>query len=144
MEDYAMRPAVFDRFPMPPCAELLGWSLIDFDTPKGWAKVTFETRPEFLNGSGFVQGGFVAAMLDDTMGPAVLVASEGRSYVVTIGMQVQFLRPARPGKFVCEGLVLQMGTSVAFIEARLRDGDDMLVATATSSARLMPIEKFAA
>jgi uncharacterized protein (TIGR00369 family) len=144
MEDFAMRPAVFDHFPMPPCAELLGWEMIDFDAAKGWAKVAFATRPQFLNGSGFVQGGFVAAMLDDTMGPAVLVASEGRSYVVTIGLQVQFLKPARPGRFVGEGLVLQMGRSVAFIEARLHDGEGALVAAATSSARLMPIERFAA
>ena len=139
-----MRPAVFDRFPMPACAGLLGWDLLDFDTAKGWVKVGFETRPEFLNGSGFVQGGFVAAMLDDTMGPALLVASEGRFYVVTIGMQVQFLAPARAGKFVGEGRVVQMGRSVAFLEANLRDGGGNLVATATSSARLMPIEKFAA
>ena len=139
-----MRPAVFDRFPMPACAELLGWVLLDFDTAKGWVKVGFETRPQFCNGSGFVQGGFVTAMLDDTMGPAVLVASEGRFYVVTIGMQVQFLAPARPGKFVGEGLVVQMGRSVAFLEASLRDDGGTLVATATSSARLMPIEKLAA
>ena len=139
-----MRPAVFDRFPMPACAELLGWDMLDFDTARGWAKVAFESRPEFLNGSGFVQGGFVAAMLDDTMGPVVLVASEGRFYCVTIGMQVQFLAPARPGKFVGEGRAVQMGRNVAFLEASLCDGSGNLVATATSSARLMPIEKFAA
>ncbi len=139
-----MRPAVFDRFAMPACAELLGWDLLDFDAAKGWVKVAFATRPQFCNGSGFVQGGFVAAMLDDTMGPAVLVASEGRFYVVTIGMQVQFLAPARPGKFIGEGRVVQMGRSVAFLEAGLRDECGALVATATSSARLMPIEKLAA
>ena len=139
-----MRPAVFDRFPMPACARLLGWDLLDFDTATGWAKVGFEARPEFLNGSGFVQGGFIAAMLDDTMGPAVLIASGGRSYVVTIGLQVQYLSAARPGRFVGEARVLQMGRSVAFIEARLSDGAGVLVATATSSARLMPIEKLAA
>ena len=86
-----MRPAVFDRFAMPACAELLGWDMLDFDTAKGWVKIGFETGPQFRNGSGFVQGGFVAAMLDDTMGPAVLVASEGRFYVVTIGLHLTFI-----------------------------------------------------
>ncbi|MEI9995785.1 MAG: PaaI family thioesterase [Rhizomicrobium sp.] len=136
--------SVFDRFAMPPCAALLGWHLIDADAAKGRVQVGFEARAEFCNGSGFVQGGFVSAMLDDTMGPAVLVASAGRAYVVTIGMQVQFLRAARPGRFTGEGLVLQLGKTVAFIEARLSDADGRLVATATSSARLMPIEKLAA
>ena len=135
---------IFDRFPMPPCAKLLSWHLLASDAGKGWVRVGFEARPEFCNGSGFVQGGFVTAMLDDTMGPAVLVASDGRAYVVSIGLQVQFLRAARPGRFIGEGTVLQLGKSIAFVEARLHDVEGALVATATSSARLMPIEKLAA
>ncbi len=59
-------------------------------------------------------------------------------------MQVQFLAPARPGNFIGEGRVVQMGSSVAFVEANLRDSGANLIATATSSARLMPIEKLAA
>jgi uncharacterized protein (TIGR00369 family) len=144
MEDHAVIASVFDKFPMPPCARHLGWTLLDFDVAKGWAKMSFAARPEFLNPAGFVQGGFVSAMLDDTMGPAVMIATEGRSYTVTTGLNVQFIAPARAGTLFGEGQVVSLGKTIAFLEAKLRDADGRLVATATSSARLVPVEKLAA
>ena len=139
-----MTATVFDRFPRPPCADLLGWRLLEFDAAKGSAKIGFESRPEFLNPAGFVQGGILSAMLDDAMGPAVLLMTEGRFYTVTIGMNVSFLAPARAGRFVGEGQVLQLGKTIAFLEASLRDSDDVIVARATSQARLVPTERLAA
>jgi uncharacterized protein (TIGR00369 family) len=132
---------VFDRFPKPPCAELLGWTLLEHDAARGWAKIGFEGRPQFLNPAGFVQGGLLAAMLDDTMGPTALLASGGALYTATIDMNVSFLAPARPGRFVGEGRVVQMGKTVAFLEAKLFDAEGTLVARATSSARLVPVGK---
>jgi len=41
-----------------------------------------------LNPAGFVQGGLLSAMLDDTMGPAVLIMTEGRSYTTTVSLTV--------------------------------------------------------
>src|SRR5262249_33875223 len=113
VEDLAM--TVFDRFPKPPCAEHLGWTLLEHDAERGWAKLGFEARPEFLNPAGFVQGGFVSAMLDDTMGPAVLLMTEGRSFTVTLTMNVTFVAPARAGRFIGEGQVVQLGKTIAFV-----------------------------
>jgi uncharacterized protein (TIGR00369 family) len=144
MEDHAVIASVFDKFAMPPCARHLGWTLLDFDATKGWAKMSFVARREFLNPAGFVQGGFVTAMLDDTMGPAVMIATEGRSYTVTTGLNVQFIAPARAGTLFGEGQVVSLGKTIAFLEAKLRDAEGRLVATATSSARLVPVEKLAA
>jgi len=135
---------VFDRFPKPPCAALLGWTLLEHDAAKGWVKIAFEARSEFLNPAGFVQGGMLAAMLDDTMGPAVLLMTEGKFYTVTIGLTVSFLAPARPGRLIAEGNVVQLGKSIAFVEASLADGNGVLVARASSQARLVPAERLAA
>src|ERR1700738_820823 len=57
--------------PMPPCAKTLGIEFAAIDGERGTAEVKFEAKPEFLNPAGTVQGGFLAAMLDDTMGPAL-------------------------------------------------------------------------
>jgi len=129
---------VFDRFPKPPCAVLLGWTLLDHDAARGWAKLGFEARPEFLNPAGYVQGGILAAMLDDTMGPTVLLASGGELYTATIDLNVSFLAPARPGRLTGEGQIVQLGKTIAFLEARLTDAEGTLVAKATSTARLVP------
>jgi len=134
-----MAVSIFDRFPRPPCADLLGWTLLD--AGGGTARIAFEGRPEFCNPAGFIQGGMLAAMLDDAMGPAVLVMSEGRFYPVTIDMNVSYLAPAKPGRLIGEGRVVQLGKTVGFLEASLRDGDGTLVARATSSVRLVPTER---
>ncbi len=135
---------VFDRFPKPPCAQLLDWTLLDSNAEEGWARLSFEGRQEFLNPAGFVQGGILSAMLDDAMGPAVLIASGGTRYTATIDMHVSFLAPAKPGRIFAEGRVVQMGKTIAFMEAELTDVNGTKLARATSSARLVPVEKLPA
>jgi uncharacterized protein (TIGR00369 family) len=136
--------SIFDRFPRPPCADLLGWTLLESDAKEGTARLAFEGRDEFRNPAGFVQGGMLAAMLDDAMGPAVLIMSGGALYTATINMNVDFLAPARPGRFVADARVTQLGKTIAFMEARLSDCDGTVVARASASARLVPVNKLAA
>ena len=132
-----MIKTALDNFPRPPCAELLGWRLLDARPGEGWIKLAFDGKPEFCNPAGFIQGGMLSAMLDDTMGPAVLVMSEGRLYTATISMTVNFLSPARPGPIIGEAKVTQLGKTIAFVEARLTAEDGTLLATATASERLL-------
>jgi uncharacterized protein (TIGR00369 family) len=136
-----MIATALDRLPRPPCAELLGWKVLDARPDEGWIRIGFEARPEFRNPAGFIQGGFLAAMLDDTMGPAVFAATDGALYTATIDMNVSYLKPAKVGALFGEGQVVQLGKTVAFIEARLIDAAGDLVARATSSARLVASEK---
>ena len=136
-----MVKTALDDFVMPPCAKLLGWRLLDARPEEGWIKLAFEGKPEFCNPAGFIQGGLLSAMLDDTMGPAVLVMTEGRLYTTTISMTVNFLSPARPGPITGEAKVTQLGKTVAFVEGRLMAEDGTVLATATTSARLVETAK---
>jgi hypothetical protein len=83
-----MIATALDHIRMPPCARLLGWRLVDARPQDGWIKIGFDGKPDFCNPAGFVQGGILSAMLDDTMGPAVFVMSDGRLYTTTITMTV--------------------------------------------------------
>lgn len=132
-----MVKTALDNFRRPPCAELLGWQLLDARPKEGWIRIGFEGRPEFCNPAGFIQGGMLSAMLDDTVGPAVLVTSEGRLYTTTISMTVNFLAPARPGPIIGEARVTQLGKTIAFVEAKLMAEDGTVLATATASERLL-------
>lgn len=127
--------------PSPACSDTLGWRLMDADIERGWIKIGFEGRPEFLNPGGRIQGGFLAAMLDDTMGPVVLVKSEGTLYPSSIDMNISFLAAAKPGPLVCEAEVLRLGKTVGFVEGRLMDAEGRLLARATSSVMLVPAER---
>ncbi len=84
-----------------------------------------------------MQGGFLAAMLDDTMGPAVVVMSGGELFTSTIDMNVSYFAPARAGKLIGRGGAVRMGKTIAFLEATLEDESGQIVARATSSARLV-------
>jgi uncharacterized protein (TIGR00369 family) len=80
------------RLPAPPCAKTLGIEFAAIDGERGTAEVKFEAKPEFLNPAGNVQGGFLAAMLDDTMGPALTATLDAGA--PTVNLNVQFHRPA--------------------------------------------------
>lgn len=130
-----------DGLPPPPVALLLGWHILDARPEAGWIRIGFQGRQEFLNPAGFIQGGILAAMLDDTMGPAVFAMTEGSLYTATIDMNISYLAPARLGLIIGEGQVVQLGRTVAFLEAKLIDEAGAVIARATSAARLVPADK---
>ena len=53
------------RAPLPPAAATLGWELVAINPEEGTIEVAFTAGDAFLNPAGVVQGGFLAAMLDD-------------------------------------------------------------------------------
>jgi uncharacterized protein (TIGR00369 family) len=130
-----------DGFTAPPSSRLLGWHLLDARPRDGWVRIGFEGKPEFCNPAGFIQGGILSAMLDDTMGPAVFVMSEGRLYTATITMTVNFLAPAKVGPITGEANVTQLGKTIAFVGGRLTADNGTVLATATTSARLIETAK---
>ena len=136
-----MIATALDHLTAPPSSKLLGWHLLDARPSEGWIRIGFEGKQEFCNPAGFIQGGLLSAMLDDTMGPAVFVMTDGQRYTATITMTVNFLAPARPGPIVGEATVTQLGKTIAFVEGRLIADGGTLLATATASARLVDTAK---
>ena len=136
-----MISTALDRLTPPPSSKLLGWQLLDARPEEGWIRIGFDGKAEFCNPAGFIQGGILSAMLDDTMGPAVFVMTEGKLYTATITMTVNFLAPAKVGPIVGEAKVTQLGKTIAFVEGRLTAEGGTVLATATTSARLVETAK---
>jgi uncharacterized protein (TIGR00369 family) len=136
-----MIATALDRLDVPPCSRLLGWHVLDARPEQGWIRIGFDGKPEFCNPAGFIQGGILTAMLDDTMGPAVFIMTDGKLYTATITMTVNFLAPAKPGPITGEANVTQLGKTIAFVEGRLMAENGTVLATATTSARLVESAK---
>jgi uncharacterized protein (TIGR00369 family) len=136
-----MIATALDRFPLSPWATLLGFRLIDARPDEGWIRVSFDGKREFCNAAGFVQGGIQSAMLEGTMGAAVFVMTDGRLYSPTISMTVNFMARANTGPITGEAKVTQLGKSIAFVEGRLTADDGTLLATASTSVRLVEAAK---
>ncbi len=132
---------ILDRFPTPPCATLLGLDILEADHGNGRVKIAFTAKPEFCNASGNVQGGFLAAMLDDCMEPAILIATNAKMFPSTIDLNVQYLAPAKPGQLIGKGRVVKIGKTIGFVEAELEDASRNLIARATASVRITAMHK---
>ena len=131
--------AVHGRAPMPPVATLLGWQLEDVDPEAGTIVVRFEGREEFTNPLGTIQGGLLAAMLDDTMGPALVATLPPGGFAPTLEMKVTYLEPAVVGPLWGHGRVVKRGGTISFVEADLVDGDGTIVARATATVRMITL-----
>ncbi|MGH3759342.1 PaaI family thioesterase [Actinophytocola sp.] len=129
--------AVDGRAPMPTAAKTLGWSLIQADPERAEIEVSFEATEDFLNPAGTVQGGFLTAMLDDTMGPALAAILDPGMYGATLELKVSFLRPAEPGRLVGRGRVVHRGSSIAFLSGELLDASGQVVAVGSATARIL-------
>ncbi len=121
----------------PPCAQLLGWELIDQWPDEGRIEIAFHPTEQLLNPRGAIQGGFVTAMLDDAMGPALVMMSGGKQAPVSLDINVTFIKPAFPGRLICKARVIKKGRNIAYLEGELFDIDGNLLARATSTAHIV-------
>jgi uncharacterized protein (TIGR00369 family) len=117
-----------------PAGELLGWKVVEIDPAHRTLRVQFEARPEFLNPAGVVQGGFLAAMLDETFSPALAACLQPGEFPSTLEMKVSFVAPARMGTLVGEATVVSQGRSICFLEGKLSDPEGRLIAAGTATA----------
>jgi uncharacterized protein (TIGR00369 family) len=120
----------------PPAAALLGWQLVAVDPEAGTIEVSFSATDQFLNPFGVIQGGLLAAMLDDTLGPALVATLDPGQFAPTTDLHVQFLHPARPGRLVGRGRIVRQGKDIAFLAGELVDQTGTIVATATATAQI--------
>ena len=131
--------AVFKR--MAPASRYLGLEILDADREARTVDVAFNAGPELCNMWGGIQGGMVAAMLDDVMSLAIGLDLEWGQISPTLELKVSMLAPARPGRILGHGRVIKRGKSVGFIEGELRDEDGTLLATASSTATFVTLKK---
>ena len=81
------------RAPIPPAAATLGFRFIDADVEAGTIEVAFAAGKAFTNPAGNVLGAFLAAMLYNTVGPALLATLEPGQFQSTRQLNVTFLLP---------------------------------------------------
>jgi len=120
-----------------PASALLGIQPVALDVQEGAARVAFNAGPSLCNKWGALQGGMVAAMLDDLMSIAAGLTLEWGQIVPTLEMKTSFLAPAPPERLMGEGRVVKRGASVVFLEAKLDGPDGSLLATGSGTARIV-------
>lgn len=89
----------------------------------------------FENPAGIMQGGFLTAFVDSSMGAAAVTFAEGRKvFVANAELKISFMAPVSTGAdLACTAEVVSGGSRVAFVEATVTDPDGRIVARASST-----------
>jgi uncharacterized protein (TIGR00369 family) len=140
MSAFAAPFAAIGMTDMAPSSRTLGMEILQMDPAAGTARVAFEGRPEFANPTGYIQGGFLSAMLDDVMGMMAMLKVAPRGFASTIDLHVHYLRPVRAGRVEVAARILDRGPSVMFAEAELFDKRNKISARARSSLAITALK----
>lgn len=123
--------------PPAPIQEVLGFELVEVAE----GRVAFSYRPDarHRNPLGTVHGGVAMTLLDSAAGAAVHTTLRDGAGYTTLETKVNLVRTILPDTepLLAEGRVVHRGRRVATAESRLRDGDGLLYAHATSTCLIL-------
>jgi uncharacterized protein (TIGR00369 family) len=146
----AVDPAKADSYPPnirailkrpSPASALLGLELVALNTDEGAVEIAFTASEQLCNKWGGLQGGMVAAMLDDALSIAAGLTLEWGQITPTLEMKTSFLEAAAPGRYRARARVIRRGKSVAFAEAALFNEAGALAATASATFSVVTLKK---
>ena len=115
--------------------------VLEADAEQGRVKFRFIARPEFCHSGDIVQGGFLTGMVDTAMAHAAIARSHFTMAVPTLELKVSFFEPGHPGPLYAEGWVVRWGRSTAFCEDTLSDEQGAVIAKASSTIKLIPMDR---
>ena len=103
---------------------------------KGKAEVELHTQPHHLQHLGFIHGGVISTLLDNT-GWYATVSNLDKGYTaVTMEIKINYLKPASGKHLIATGEVKRQGRTTSFVTIELKD-DGKLVAYATGTYAIL-------
>ena len=115
----------------PPVAELLGVELVE--AGGGECTMRMEAGEQHSNPMGTIHGGILCDIADAAMGMAFFSTLEEGESFTTLELKINYLRPFWTGTLLARGKVISRGKSVGLTECRVVDGNERLIAHATST-----------
>ena len=90
------------------------------------------------NGRGLIHGGLIAALADAAMGHSCAHQMGGVSSLVTISLAVDFVGTAQIGQWLAiETDVIKTGSTICFAQSLVK-ADDVVIARANGTFRVVP------
>ena len=129
----ALRAVLDGRLPAPPMGRLMNIKLAEVER----GRIVFEVTPEeyHYNPMGIVHGGLAATLLDSAMGCCVHSCLEAGDRYTTLDIKVTYLKAATVESGPMRGIaeIVSIRRTVALVEARMVDANDVVYAHATST-----------
>ncbi|MEO0467282.1 MAG: PaaI family thioesterase [Pseudomonadota bacterium] len=133
------RARIHEVFPEPAeSSKSLGFELLGLDLSALTTRVRFDGKPEFTNPAGYIQGGYLTAMLDDAIGMLATMKTGNEKFPSTIDLHATFLRPVRVGVIEVTARLRNIGRAVIFAEGELYDTRGKEAARAIATLAINP------
>ena len=116
-----------------PHTALLGSEFESWEPETLTATMRFTVKRAMITARGGVQGGLVAGYLDDVMGYAYVLSTDGEMAPLTLELSMSLLKPVREGPIIGKGRVVKAGCRVIYLEGELLSEDGEVLARATST-----------
>ena len=126
------------RLPQLPMAGTLNFNVVE--ASEGRVVVAGEPGEGHVNLIGTIHAGWAATVLDTAMACAVISTLKPDETFTTMEFKISLLKPVQAGMGVLRGVgtLLNRGRRGAFAEARLLDGDERVLAHATTTCIIVP------
>jgi len=113
-----------------PFLEHTGAKLKSFE--KGNAQVELHTKPYHLQHLGFIHGGVISTLMDNTGWYAAMSNLKDDQTAVTMEIKINYLKPASGKYLIANATVKRQGRKTSFVTIELMC-EDKLVAYATGT-----------
>tara|TARA_R110001583_G_scaffold49730_1_gene155686 strand:- start:18308 stop:18688 length:381 start_codon:yes stop_codon:yes gene_type:complete len=113
-----------------PFLQHTGASLKNFS--KGEAEVELNVEPYHLQHKGFVHGGVISTLMDNTGWYAAVSNLEDGLTAVTMEIKINYLKPALGKYLIASAAVKRQGRTTSFVTIELHD-ENALIAYATAT-----------
>ena len=103
--------------------------------PPGHVELRLTVQEWLANLKGDLHGGAIAALIDTAAGLCAMQGHPEGTASSTVSMAINYLAPGR-GDLRCRAQAARRGKSITFIEVRVFDDDEQLIATASLVMKL--------
>jgi uncharacterized protein (TIGR00369 family) len=122
-----------------PVANLIGFEVKDI--AHGQATVVLTAGPQHANPMGTLHGGILCDIADAAMGLAFASTLAPDESFATVELKINFFRPIWQAELKAEGIVLQRGRTIGYVECNVTDEHNRLVAKAASTCTVLRGQK---
>lgn len=120
----------------PPCLTSMQGEPLEYEEGQ-WLSMRFPVLSTYQNPLGYMQGGFIVAALDNTLGPfSYLIAPPS----VTAHLAIEYLRPVVPATpFIdCVARLVTRTSNNLYLSAEVRSPEGKLLALCQCTCHILP------
>jgi len=122
-----------------PVARLIGFEARAIGD--GRATVMLTAGPQHANPMGTLHGGILCDIADAAMGMAFASTLAPQESFTTIELKMNLFRPVWQARLRAEGIVVQRGRTIGYLECEITDDENRLIAKVASTCMVLRDQK---